>query len=77
MTGVTWPGVTWGDVMEEEEAGPGSMLPASMLLPLPVFRCGCVKGAGGVGKLISTEFWVPSLRSFALGEMVNWSGDVH
>ena len=35
--------------------GPGSMLPASMLLPLPVLRSGCVKGAGGVGRLISTE----------------------
>ena len=35
--------------------GPGSTLPVSMLLPLPVLRCGCVKGAGGVGRLISTE----------------------
>ena len=36
--------------------GPGSTLPESMLLLLlPVLKCGCVKGAGGVGRLISTE----------------------
>ena len=35
--------------------GPGSMLPVSMLLPLPMLRCGCFKGAGGVGRVISTE----------------------
>ena len=26
-----------------------------LLLLLPVLECGCVKGAGGVGRLISTE----------------------
>ena len=35
--------------------GPGSMLPESMLLPLLVLKCGGVKGAGGVGRSISTE----------------------
>ena len=35
--------------------GPGTMLPVSMLPPLPVLRCGCVKGADGMGRLISTE----------------------
>ena len=35
--------------------GPGSMLPVSMLLPLPVLKCGGVKGTCGVGRLISTE----------------------
>ena len=37
--------------------GPGSILPESMLLLLPVLKCGCVKGAGGVGRTISTELW--------------------
>ena len=31
------------------------MLPESLLLPLPVLKCGCAKGAGGVGSSISTE----------------------
>ena len=29
-----------------------------MLLPLPVLMCGCVKGAGEVGRSISTELGV-------------------
>ena len=50
VTGVTWPGVTWADAMEEEEATPGGRvrpretLPGSMLPSLPVLRCGCVEG---------------------------------
>ena len=35
--------------------GPGSTLPVSVLQLLSVLRCGCVKGAGVVGMLISTE----------------------
>ena len=37
------------------------MLPVSKLLPLSVLRCDCVKEAGGVHRLISTELlceWV-------------------
>ena len=35
--------------------GPGSTLPVSMLLLPPMLMCGCVKGVGGVGRVISTE----------------------
>ena len=40
-------GVTSG--VDDDASRPGSML------PLPVLRCGCVKGAGGLGRLIFTE----------------------
>ena len=40
--------------VDDDASGPGSMLTVSMLL-LPVLRCDCVKGAGGVGRVISTE----------------------
>ena len=61
LTGVTRCGVTsWvekqrvGPVLGAR-CGPGSTLTESMLLPLLVLKCGCVKGAGGVGRSISTE----------------------
>ena len=49
LTGVTWPGVTcwvemqWVEATPEAGVGPGSTLPESMLLPLPVLKCGCVR----------------------------------
>ena len=61
LTGVTRGGVTcW---VENQRVGatpwagcgPGSTLPESKPLPLLVLKCGCVKGAGGVGRSISTE----------------------
>ena len=63
LTGVTRRGVTcWVERQGVEAAlrdgcGPGSTLPESMLLPLPVLKCGCVMAAGGVGRMISTELW--------------------
>ena len=35
--------------------GPGTMLPESTLLLMPVLMRSCFEGAGGVGRLISTE----------------------
>ena len=81
MTGVTWPGVTWGDAMEEEEATPGaefgprSTLPTSfVLLPLPVLRCASVKGEGGVGRLISTELCCEGVNRASHGLLMGWAG---
>ena len=54
LTGVTRHGVTcWVEkhgvgVAPGARCGPGSTLPESMLLLLPVLKCGCVKRAGGV-----------------------------
>ena len=61
LTGVTRHGVTcW---VEKQGVGanpgadcsPGTTLPEFKLLLMPVLRRGCVKGAAGVGKSISTE----------------------
>ena len=35
--------------------GQGSTLPVSILLLLQTLTCGCINGAGGVGRVISTE----------------------
>ena len=64
LTGVTRHGVTcWVEKQGVGAAlgarcGPGLTLPESMLLPLPILNCGCVKGAGGVVRTISTELWI-------------------
>ena len=66
LTGVTRRGVTsWVEkrglgVAPGAGCGPGSTLPHSMLLPLPVLECGCVEGAGGVGKTIISRRWAIS-----------------
>ena len=74
MTGVIWPGVTRGDAMEEREAGPGSTVPTSMLLLLrPVLRCGCVEGAGLVGRLISTQLCFEGDNRTAHGLLTGWA----
>ena len=54
---------------------PGSMLPVSvLLLPLPVLRCGCVKGARGVGKLISTELCCEGGTLASRDLLAGWAG---
>ena len=54
--------------------GPGSTLLMSMLLSLPVLRCGCVKGTGGVGRLISTELCCEEGNLTSRGLLVGWTG---
>ena len=54
--------------------GPWSTLPVSMLLPLPVLRCGCVKGTGGVGRLISTELFCEGVNPTSRGLLMGCAG---
>ena len=64
--------------MQEVEAtpaavfGPGSTLPVSLLPPLPVLRCGCVKGAGLMGRLISTELHCEQGNLTSRGLLMGW-----
>ena len=56
MTGVTCGGDLQGVVtIPGVGIGSGSTLPVSMLLPLPMLRCGGVKREVGVGRVIFTE----------------------
>ena len=61
LTGVTRRGVAcWIEkqvvvATAGAECGPGTMLPESTVLLMPLLMRGCVEGAGGVGRLISTE----------------------
>ena len=54
--------------------GPGSTLPVSMLLPLPVLGCGHVKGADRVGRLISTELCYEGGNLASRGLLMGWAG---
>ena len=54
--------------------GPGSMLPVSMLVPLSVLRCGCVIGAGRVGRLISTELCCEGGNLASNVLLTDWAG---
>ena len=60
--------------VDGDACGPGSTLPISMLLPLPVLRFGCVKGAGGVGQLISTELCYEGGNLTSRGLLAGWAG---
>ena len=61
LTGVTRRGVAcWVEKLgvgatPGAECGPGTTLPESTLLRMPVLMRDCVEGAGGVVRLISTE----------------------
>ena len=54
--------------------GPGTTLPVSMLMPLPVLSCGCVKGAGRVGRLISTKLLCEGVDSASRDLLTGWAG---
>ena len=66
MTGVA----SWVD---DDASGRGSMLPVSML-PLPVLGCVCVKGAGWVGRLISTDLCCEGGNLASHGLLAGWTG---